>query len=58
MEELEEQFDAVDEVNIHEPCEDGEVCVEENAELTELERLPTHVQDMSVKELAEALAGL
>ena len=51
-------FDAVDEVNIHEPCQDGEVSEEENAELTESERLPTHVQDMSVKEMAEALAEL
>ena len=53
-EELAEQFDAVDEVNIHEPCEDGEVSEEENAELTELERLLTRGQDMSVKKRQES----
>ena len=57
-EELAEHFDAVDEMNIHEPCdEDGEVSEEENAELTEWERLLTRGQDMSVEEKARVLAG-
>ena len=51
-----EHYDAVDEVNIHEPCEDGEVSEEENAELSELERLLTRVQDMSVEEMAGIVA--
>ena len=56
-EELAEHFDAVDEMNIHEPCdEDGEVSEEENAELSELKRLLTRVHDMSVVEMAGIVA--
>ena len=53
-----EQYGAVDEVNIHEPCEDGEVSEEENAELSELERLLTRVQYMSVEEMAGVVTRL
>jgi hypothetical protein len=57
-EELEEDFDAIDEVNMHDPVvEDTRECGEQDDSLIEMERLLKEGQGMTIDEMARALAG-
>jgi hypothetical protein len=57
-EELAEDFDAIDEVNMHDPVlENTRECGEQDDSLIEMERLPKEGQGMTVDEMARALAG-
>jgi hypothetical protein len=60
-EQLADEFDAVDEVAMHESVADESeegVENEDDARMCELERLLTVGQDMSVEELEKVLAGV
>jgi hypothetical protein len=57
-EELAENFDAIDEVNMHDPVlEDTRECDERDDSLKEMERLLKEGQGMTMDEMASALAG-